>query len=113
MAYGIEIRNGSNVLIIDETNRISNVMCSGSVLLDVGSAGSAPWSATSGNITCTGMTSGNDEEFDVWVGNGPIGGQGQYTNQILINRYTNYFTITYESYTANDSITFKYMGLRY
>jgi hypothetical protein len=113
MAYGIEIKNGSNVLIIDETNRISNVICSGSVLLDVGDDGSAPWSETSGNIPCTGMTSENASEFDVWVGNGPIGGHTAYTNQIIINRYTNYFTITYQSYTANDSINFKYMGLRY
>ncbi len=113
MAYGIEIRNGSNVLIIDETNRISNVMCSGSVLLDVGSAGSAPWSATSGNITCTGMTSGNASEFGVWIGNGPIVQSGAEAEKITVLRYTNYYKLKFWSFTQNQSIAFKHMGLRY
>jgi hypothetical protein len=113
MAYGVQIRNSSGTLTLDTSTRVANVISSGTVSITASTSSGFYWLGTSSSIALTGMTTSNTGEYDVWLANNPSGIAATLLEGCTINRGTNSFTVTYQSFTQNSSVTLKYMGFRY
>lgn len=112
MPYGVEIRNSSNVVVLDESSKVSNVIVSGSVSVTANTPSGSYYTGTSSSITFTGMTTGNGNEYEVWLGNNASGAAATLNEGCTINRGTDSFTITLQSLTVQ-TLTIKYMGIRF
>jgi len=131
---GIQVRNGSNNLILDDTYRLANlVVPQTEITLTTGStqaASSDPnnnifmnvndaYFVESGDISFPGMTNtaSNKQEFQVHLLDMHTGPTASSTigslRQVFILRGTNSFKIRLESYLPNSSATYKYLGYRF
>jgi len=134
MAYGIQIRNGSNNLVLDHTYRLANlVVPQTEITLTTGTvqaASSDPdnnifmnvtqaYFVESSSIAFVGMTNttSNKQEFQVHLLDMHTGPTATSTigslRQVFILRSTNSFKIRLETYSASQSATYKYLGYRF
>ena len=134
MAYGIQIRNGSNNLVLDHTYRLANlVVPQTEITLTTGTvqaASSDPdnnifmnvtqaYFVESSSIAFVGMTNttSNKQEFQVHLLDMHTGPTASSTigslRQVFILRGTNSFKIRLESYLPGASATYKYLGYRF
>ena len=115
--YGIQIRNVSGTLTLDTTDRVSGIVSRGSFQVttgttDVSTYGAPQYVGTSSDITFVGMNPQNEEQFEVWVSGNIPTSQFGLTN-FSINRGTGSYTVTYKSYTPNQTISVPYFNVRY
>jgi len=114
--YGTQVFNASGNLTLDISDRVSGIVSRGSFSVTTGTTnvgGQVPqYEGTSSAISFTGMTTTNDDEFEVWIsGNIPTAQFG--LTSFVINRGTNSYTVTYRSYTASQTISAPYFNVRY
>lgn len=114
--YGIQVFNASGNLTMDVSDRVSGIVSRGSLSVTTGTTnvgGAVPqYEGTSSAISFTGMTTTNDDEFEVWISGDIPTAQFGLTN-FVINRGTNSYTVTYRSYTASETISAPYFNVRY
>ena len=114
--YGTQVFNASGNLTLDISDRVSGIVSRGSFSVTTGTTnvgGQVPqYEGTSSAISFTGMTTTNDDEFEVWISGNIPTAQFGLTN-FVINRGTNSYTVTYRSYTASQTISAPYFNVRY
>ena len=114
--YGMQVFNASGNLTLDISDRVSGIVSRGSFSVTTGTTnvgGQVPqYEGTSSAISFTGMTTTNDDEFEVWISGNIPTAQFGLTN-FVINRGTNSYTVTYTSYTASQTISAPYFNVRY
>ena len=126
MAHGIQIKNALNVVTLDTSTRVSNLIMAGTVGVNSGSSqpggsgtsfvGRSAYQNFPGATNTSGVW--NEAEFGLWVsGQTTVTGAGsQLFEHIYIEfRYqgannVSQFRIRYESPIQNKQMTYKYIG---
>ena len=132
MAYGAEIKNSSNNLVMLSTSRLQSlVIAPGSVTIVPGTSlensteviGTGNYQkafiGTSGNISFPGLTSSNTADFQIWITDLSTESQantiiGRF-KKVYIERDTNQFRLRLETWFSGSSgaETYRYMGFRF
>lgn len=118
MAYGFQIRNASNVLVVDTGTKISNVINYGTYTPSITTSASnfiSPYYwGESTNLSAPGMTTSNASEVGVTLHSNAFA-IATFPPYLEVTRDTNQFRIRYYNVSASASFTpdIKWMVLRY
>jgi hypothetical protein len=127
MAYGLQIRNAANTLVLDTSTRMSNVITSGTVTFttDSSKTGVFYYEGVSSPITMTGVAQNNENEYGIWFS---PEFELAHSTVLLVresagvlrpnditsgNPAANTFKIKLYSLTGNVQRTFSYYGFRF